>query len=262
MTGEAGHPAAGAGAAAAREALREWYRRRLGQWLLEYERAQLDEVLSHLFGYYLVQVGATMDDYLLAGSRIRNHIVIDDSWPLNCPGDQEARVLGMFGSAGILPLQGDSIDVVVLPHTLEFQPAPHQVLREVERVLVPEGHAVIVGFNPWSLWGGRRLVGRWRRQAPPWGGTFRSVPRIKDWLALLGFDIVTTRYSFFRPPMQHQGIMGRLGWLERLGGRWWPYLGGVYIIVAKKQVVTLTPIRPRWRPRRSLITPDVPKPTI
>lgn len=245
----------------ARVELREWYRRRLGQWLLGSERAQLDELLSNLFGYYLVQVGATMEDYLLAGSRIRNHIVIDDDWPLNCPDEHEARILGLHGNAGSLPLQADSIDVVVLPHTLEFQPAPHQVLREVERVLVSEGHVVILGFNPWSLWGCRRLAGRWRRQPWPWGGTFRSAPRIRDWLALLGFDVVITRYSFFRPPLRHQGLMDRLGWLERLGGRCWPFLGGVYIIVAKKQVVTLTPIRPRWRPRRSLITPDVPKPT-
>jgi SAM-dependent methyltransferase len=264
MTRKTEHAPAGqhrADAGHARTQLREWYRRRLGRWLIDFERAQLEEVLSNLFGYYLVQVGSTMDDYLLGASRIRNQIIIDDAWPINCPNDDDARVLGMYSCADILPLQNDSIDVVMLPHTLEFEPSPHQVLREVERVLVSEGHVVILGFNPWSLWGGRRLIGRWRRQAPPWHGSFRSAMRIKDWLALLGFDVVLTRYCFFRPPMQHQGIMSRLTWLERIGARWWPYLGGVYIIVAKKQVVRLIPIRPRWRPRRSLIQPDVPKPT-
>lgn len=267
----AGHQRPDSGAA--RAELRAWYRRQLGQWLIESEREQLEPALCHLFGYYLVQVGSAMDDYLLGASPIRNHIVIDEAAPINRPGQEGARVLGMHGCADILPLQNDSIDVVVLPHTLEFEPSPHQVLREVERVLVAEGHVVIVGFNPWSLWGGRRLFsqmgrlgrygrfGRQRRPALPWRGAFRSTIRIKDWLALLGFEVVMTRYGFFRPPLQHQGIMKRLRWLERLGARWWPYFGGAYIIVAKKKVVTLTPIRPRWRPRRSLIRPDVAKPT-
>ncbi len=251
----------GAGSGYPRVDLRDWYRSPLGRWLIEHECVHLEEVLSHLFGYYLVQVGAAMDDYLLGASRIRNHIVIDDAWPINRAGEEGARVLGIYGSADVLPLQNDSIDVVVLPHTLEFETAPHQVIREVERVLVSEGHLVILGFNPWSLWGARRLAGKWRRQPLPWRGSFRSAMRIKDWLALLGFDVLRTRYCFFRPPLQHQGIMSRLTWLDRLGARWWPYLGGIYIIVAKKQVVTLTPIRPRWRPRRSLIQPDVAKPT-
>lgn len=244
-----------------RAELRAWYQRPLGQSLIGHERVQLEEVLSHLFGYYLVQAGASMDDYLLGASRIRNHIVIDGASPINRPDEEGARVLTMFGNADALPLQNDSIDVVVLPHTLEFEAAPHQVLREVERVLVSEGHVVILGLNPWSLWGARRLAGMWRRQVLPWRGSFRSANRIKDWLALLGFDVLRTRYCFFRPPLQHQGVMNRLTWLDRLGARWWPYFGGVYIIVAKKQVVTLTPIRPRWRPRRSLIQPDVAKPT-
>ncbi len=251
------HPDTGA----ARAALREWYQRPLGRWLIASEHDQLETALSHLFGYYLVQVGSSMDDYLLDASRIRNHIIIDAIAPINRPEQEGARVLGLYGGPDGLPLQNDSIDVVVLPHTLEFEPAPHQVLREVERVLVAEGHVVIVGFNPWSLWGGRRLFGMWRRQSLPWRGAFRSTMRIKDWLALLGFDVVMTRYCFFRPPLQHQGIMKRLRWVERLGVRWWPYFGGAYIIVAKKKVVTLTPIKPRWRPRRSLIQSDVAKPT-
>lgn len=262
MTHEEQHARASAPVAdRQRESLRDWYRRQPGQWLLDFERQALDDVLSCLFGYYLVQVGAGMDDYLLGASRIRNHIIVDRDWPLNLPETEHARICGFYGNADQLPLQNDSVDVVVLPHTLEFEGSPHQVLREVERVLVPEGHAVILGFNPWSLWGSRRLLGRWRRQAPPWHGAFRSAMRIRDWLALLGFDIVTTRYGFFRPPLQGKGIMRRLNWVEGLGTRWWPYLGGVYIIVARKQVVKLMPIKPRWRPRRSLLRPDLPRPT-
>lgn len=247
--------------ASIRSGLRSWYQGPLGQWLLEFERAQFEDVLSELFGYFLVQVGAVMEDYLLGASRIRYHVVLDEQWPPSRPDSETARIHGMYGNADLLPLQNDSVDVVVLPHTLEFEPSPHQVLREVERVLVSEGHVVILGFNPWSAWGVRRLAGKWRRQPPPWCGSFRGAMRIRDWLALLGFDVEMTRYGFFRPPIGHPGVMNRLEWLERLGSRWWPYLGGAYIIVARKRVVALTPIRPRWRPRRRLIQPEFPKPT-
>lgn len=239
--------------------LRYWYAEPLGQALLEAERHELDEILPDLFGYYLVQLGAATGQYLLGASRIRRHVVTDAVDP--DAGEHGGRASVMYAHAGVLPLRNDSVDVVLLHHTLDFEPLPHEVLREVERALVPDGHVVIVGFNPWSLWGLRRLF-TWRRgEHAPWRGAFRSVIRIKDWLALLGFDIVVTRSRFFRPPLRHPGLMRRLQWMERLGARAWPYLGGTYIIVAKKRVVTLTPIKPRWRPRRSLIHGDVIKPT-
>lgn len=245
------------------EQLRNWYAQPLGQGLLDAECRVLDDVLPDLFGYYLVQLGATMGAYLSGASLIRRHVLIDRCHAGALIGDERAagRAGALHAHAGMLPLRSDSVDVVLLPHMLDFGVAPHEVLREVERVLVPEGYVVIMGFNPWSLWGLRRLF-TWRRHGQaPWHGTFRGTLRIKDWLALLGFDVVSTRFCFFRPPLKHAGLMKRLQWMERLGGRWWPYLGGTYIIVAKKRVVTLTPIKPRWRPRRSLIRGGVIKPS-
>jgi hypothetical protein len=244
-----------------RQRLRAWFEGRLGQLLLERERRELDEVLANLFGYYLLQVGAAMDAYLLEASRIRRQVIVDNAWPAVSCRDLPAHVTSLCGRPHGLPVQGDSVDVVVLPHTLEFDPMSHEVLREVERVLVAEGHVVILGFNPWSLWGLWRLL-RWRRRRyVPWHGAFRGMYRIKDWLSLLGFDIVQAHAYFYRPPLQHEVMLRRLEWIERLGRRWWPFLGGAYLIVAKKRVTTLTPIKPRWRPRRSLLQPDVVKPT-
>jgi SAM-dependent methyltransferase len=241
--------------------LRAWYERRLGQLLLECERRELGEVLANLFGYYLVQVGAAMDAYLLEASRIRHQVIVDNIWPAEPCRSQPMHVASLCGKPHGLPVQSDSVDVVLLPHTLEFAPSPHEVLREVERVLVAEGHIVILGFNPWSLWGLWRLLRRRRRRQVPWHGAFRGMYRIKDWLSLLGFDIVQAHAYFYRPPLQHEVMMRRLQWFERLGRRWWPFLGGAYLIVAKKRVTTLTPIKPRWRPRRSLLHQDVAKPT-
>lgn len=241
--------------------LRSWYGGDLGRLLLESERRELGVILPDLFGYYLVQVGSVMEEYLLGSSLIRRHVVIDGDSPGELSGDDCHRASPVFGHARVLPLQGDSVDVVLMPHTLEFEEDPHAALREVDRVLVSEGHVVILGFNPWSLWGLWRLFTWRRRLHPPWHGTYRSISRIKDWLALLGFDVIETRSCFFRPPIGHSGLLKRLRWMERVGWRWWPYRGGVYIIVAKKRVVTLTPLRPRGRRRRPLIQGDAVKPT-
>ncbi len=230
-----------------REELRAWYGHGLGMLLLDIERGHLDEVLHDLFGYHLLQVGCFHGQDLLAASRISHRVVLDaDIARQNVPSSP------VCGCADELPIATDSVDVVVLPHTLEFEPDPHRVLREVERVLIAEGHVVVLAFNPWSLWG----VWRWvlaRRGIPPWSGRFLGLIRIKDWLALLGFDVVLVRQYFFRPPLQRDGVMRRLMFMEKIGARLWPRLSGAYMVVARKRVTTLTPIKPRWRPRRSLV---------
>ena len=256
-----------------RTRLRRWYMQGLGRLLLEREQELLDQVLHNLFGFYLVQVGCPAPVDLARASRVRYRVVLDcDGEDVASCGDVEGGAaesgdakdasrlppvrVGLRGRPEALPLQRDSVDVILLPHILEFEPHPHEVLREVERVLVAEGHVVILGFNPWSWWGCWRLLRR-RRGHPPWYGDFRSVLRIKDWLALLGFDVEMTRMYFFRPPLRHARVMRRLGFLERLGRRWWPFFGGGYLIVAKKRVMSLTPIKPRWRPRRPLVQVDL-----
>ncbi|HHH36431.1 MAG TPA: methyltransferase domain-containing protein [Gammaproteobacteria bacterium] len=226
-----------------RAGLREWYAGALGQRVLETEHRLLAEVLPDLFGYHLVQVGQPVSEDLLQSSRISHRVVVEEATVDTPP------MSGVRGRADALPLQRDSVDVLLLPHTLEFAAHPHEVLREAERVLVAEGHLVILGFNPWSLWGLWRLL-RGRGGRPPWCGNFRSLLKLRDWLALLGFDIVMTRMYCYRPPLSNAALMGRLGFLECLGRRWWPVLGGAYVLVARKRVVGLTPIRPRWRPRR------------
>jgi len=226
--------------------LAEWFRGVPGRFVRAEERHQLDQLLPDLFGYHLASIGSVGDDEeLLLTSRIPHHIIVDPD-----VADQDRSVV--HGRADALPFSEGSIDVVLLLHALELEQDPHQVLREVSRVVVPEGHLVITGFNPWSLWGLWRLF-RKRSGKLPWSGRFFSQTRIRDWLALIGFDTVETRCFFFRPPFGGEAIMVRSQFLERLGARWWPLLCGVYVIVARKRVSTLTPIRPRWRSRRHLL---------
>ena len=234
--------------------LRAWFADALGTALLEQEQVALDAILQNLFGYYLLQLGWVAPRDILVESRVRMRMVMDVDRP---QGMAYPFALAM---PEVVPLSSDSLDVVVLHHTLEFSKDPHEVLREVDRVLIPEGHVVIIAFNPWSLWGGWRLLRR-RSRRFPWCGRFLSLTRLKDWMGLLGFDTVQVVPLFFRPPIAHEGAMRRLRFMERAGIRGWPLLSGVNIVVAQKRLATLTPIKlRRWRPQRRLVV-DVAKPT-
>jgi len=236
-----------------RQGLQDWYNCPVGQLLLEQEREQLDNILPTLFGYHIVQVGCLLGDDLLSSSRVLNKILID--------ADKAGDMLtpAIYGYPDAMPIESDSVDVVVLPHTLEFERDPHQILREVDRVLIPEGHVIVLGFNPWSLWGLWRLLFG-RSGKAPWCGDFLSLTRTEDWMALLGFDVVLVRHYFFRPPLQRGGIMSKLHFMEKLGAKLWPRLSGAYVLMAKKRVATMTPIRPRWNSRRKLMD-ELPRPT-
>jgi SAM-dependent methyltransferase len=225
--------------------LREWYRTPLGNMLAEDEQAELDAILPDMFGYHLMQIGS-MAAPLLSASRILHKFVLDGESP------QLREAMQIAGAPEQLPIQADCLDAVILHHSLELVGDPRQLLREVERTLVPEGHLVVLGFNPLSLWGLRRFF-KMRRKVAPWDQKFLSVNRITDWMALLGMEVTHTSYRFFRLPYGHKGLAHQFRFLESWGQRWWPIFGGVYFIVAKKKVSTLTPIKPRWRPQRSLV---------
>jgi len=239
--------------------LRNWFAHAPGSLLLEAERIILSQLLPNLFGYHIVQLGRVGADDFMPGTRISHRVTVDIEERVQAPtpGAQE-RQLHCLAEA--LPFGADSIDVMVLPHVLEFASDPHQVLRETDRVLIGEGHVVIIGLNPWSLWGIWRVLLAWRDD-PPWCGRFLSVTRIKDWLNLLGFDVETTTMVYFRPPLRSQKANRRLAFLEKLGAYIWPIFGAAYIVAGKKRVIPLSPIRMRWHARRRLIASGVAEPS-
>ncbi|MBI5451287.1 MAG: methyltransferase domain-containing protein [Gammaproteobacteria bacterium] len=242
------------------EGLHDWYRTSaLGRWLRVAEQRELEAVLSNLFGYHMIQIGAAYDDGLYKSCRIPHQCIVDGLFSLNAD-DLVQRRTGVVSVPESLPILSGSIDVVVLPHTLEFAVDPYEVVREVDRVLIPEGHVIILGFNPWSLWGGVRAL-RYRSDRFPWCGKFRSMSRIREWLRLVGFDTVLCRTSCFRPPLVHEPTLRRLEFMERLGGRYARNRGGVYLLLGKKRVATLTPVRPVWKPRRVVVSDLVKSPT-
>ena len=232
-------------------ALNVWYRSTVGGLLLTEIKARLDVILPRLFGYYALQIGNLAGSIdLLASSRIKQRFCLDIN----------AGSVELLAKVDDLPFQQDSLDLILLMHSLDFAEDPHRILREVDRTLIPEGHVVIVGFNPVSLFGLWRITPG-RKKRVPWCGRFYSCSRLRDWLSLLGFDALASSNLGFRPPIQHMGLQQRLEFLETAGDRYLPYFGGIHVILAQKKVATLTPIKPRWRPRKSLLAGNLTEPS-
>jgi len=197
-----------------------------------------DEAVSDIFGYNALQLGLPQIDLLA-----ENRIPFRQRVGLPAAGDVDIHC-----DLRQLPIAANSIDLVVLPHVLEFYEDPHQILREVERVLIPEGQVVITGFNPYSLWGMRRHLPP-RSRNFPWQGQYLSLPRIKDWLQLLGFEVERGSFGCYAPPFSEANHLRRWHFMELAGNRWWPYGGATYIIHAIKRVHGMRLILPGWRER-------------
>lgn len=233
----------------ARHKLRKWYTTPLGNATAREEDRILTKILPELFGYHLVQLSAHRNSDYLDSSLIRHKLILDhDDTHSQCRINLHANVQN-------IPISSDSVDVVVLPHTLDIDMSPHQVLRETDRILVPEGRVIIVGFNPWSSWGLRHLMNLWKG-ASPYSLRFISPTRVKDWITLLGFEIESVNTFYFRPPISNEFFINKCQFFDKLGEKAWPAFGGIYILVARKQVTKLTPIKPRWfLRRRTSVTP-------
>lgn len=226
------------------ESLEEWLECELGQSILACEQALLDERLSCLFGYHLLQLSVSRRLRLFDESAIRHKVQLS---PLPaCEG------VGVQALPEALPLEGDSVDVALLHHVLEYSDNPHQLLREASRVLVPRGHLLISGFNPWSLMGLRSRVARPFGRAP-YQSRLLSSRRVVDWLGLLGFAVEDVRYTFFRVPVNRSSLLRRFERVERIGQRYSLPVGCVYQIHACKQVVPVIPIKQHWERRRAAL---------
>ncbi|MCB1887987.1 MAG: class I SAM-dependent methyltransferase [Rhodocyclaceae bacterium] len=211
-----------------------------GRYVFDWEQARVDQVVADIFGFNAVQVGFPCFEFLRSNRmpfRLRCSVE-------PCDG------VGVAALPWELPFESASIDLVVLPHVLEFSPHPHQVLREVERILVPEGRVVVTGFNPYSLWGVRRKLAR-QRGAFPWQGQYLSVPRLKDWMTLLGMESQVSAFGCYAPAATDPRWIERWSFMDRVGQRWWRFGGGVYLVQAIKRVRGMRLIMPNWRETRA-----------
>jgi SAM-dependent methyltransferase len=234
-------PPAGPSRAEPPNALDAWLAGPLGRLLLAAERQAVAAALEDVFGNQFVQIGhwGAPDTFLPLARTPRRALVAEPGAAGDC-----------VSHAASLAILGQSVDAVLLPHTLEFEPEPHAVIREVDRILVGEGHVLVLGFEPAGPWALRHYLVR--DGSPP--GLVRALSRrrLRDWLTLLGFDVLEIRRFVHALPLAglESGALTR--GLERLGRRLDGRLGNAYLLKAKKRVYTLTPIHPRRRPAPKL----------
>jgi SAM-dependent methyltransferase len=223
--------------------LAQWLETPAGRYVLAWETVAVSRAVTDVFGYYAVQIGLPGTPFL-NDNRMPTRLVLDDATLL--PSTTPSPALRAL--AHELPLASQSVDLVVLPHLLEFADEPHDILREVERVLRPEGQLIVTGFNPYSLWGIKRTFDR--DTAPPWNSEFISLYRMRDWLKLLNFEIKPPQLGCYRPPFESDPWLARFGFAERWGARWWPFGGAAYVLHAAKRVQGMRLIGPKWQRQR------------
>ena len=250
--------------------LTDWLQTPPGSYLLNWERANFDHAVSDIFGYHALQLGLPELDALQANRMPHKWLAVtagpeglapisSQSVPANgraSAGESSLRA-ALLADPAALPFPESSLDLVVLPHTLELDRDPHSALREVERVLVPEGRVVISGLNPVSLWGLRQRRGHFYQQLGydrlylPGTGEFIGYWRLRDWLRLLNFEVESARFGCYRPALKSQKWLDRFEWMDSAGERWWPIFGAVYFLVAVKRVRGMRLLEPGWKALRA-----------
>src|SRR6478609_839282 len=236
--------------------LHDWFETPPGRYLLAWEQAQFDQAVSDVFGYHALQLGLAEVEALRTNRMPHRWLALSD------PAMPVRSALVTDFSA--LPFPANSLDLVVLPHTLELSPDPHATLREVERVLVPEGRVVISGLNPASLWGMRQRRAHLYRRLGfgelflPEAGDFIGYRRMRDWLRLLSFEVESGRFGVYRPAVRSEAWLDRCRWFDNAGERWWPIFGAVYFLVAVKRVRGIKLIGPAWKTKKPIATAPVP----
>ncbi|MBC3871384.1 class I SAM-dependent methyltransferase [Undibacterium oligocarboniphilum] len=228
--------------------LDSWLELPPGQYIRNWEQAFLATLTVDIFGFNALQIGMPQIDALAASRmphRWYTNPVLTGS---NSEANQRIAVVHEFTE---LPFDAQSIDLVVLPHVLEFAVEPHQILREVERVLIPEGRVIITGFNRASLWGLRQFAGRINQNYYlPREGEFISSPRLKDWLKLLNMEIAGVDFGCYAPSCHTEKWLQRFQFMENAGRQWWTPLGAVYVIQAVKRVRGMHLIGLAWKQQR------------
>jgi len=240
--------------------LQKWYKTPSGQTLFKQESALVESAISNLFGYYLVQLGCSAVHEWMHSSRVSNKLILDDqinhkilsTWQSEVNQIKPEKTLIQWVKADLdfLPLAHESTDVVVLPHTLETVSDPYYLLRQVDAVLVPEGHLVLTGFNPLACAIIKTKVGKD-------GAVFRKAnltrsSRVVEWLTVLGYEIEKVEFSTiscFSGTTERDSIAGwrLLERSEQSLSKMGLQFGNVYCIVARKHVDSPKWVGAKWK---------------
>jgi len=226
-----------------------WFEAPLGGRVLREEAALAKLALDDVFGFELLQVGEWGPArHWLDAARTQHTTLLA---PEAGPG------VSLCAPLTELPFRSDSIDAILLPHTLELVEDPYAVLREAERVLCAEGCLLICGFNPYSGWGVRRLFSNYFRRPPfpPQTRRLLAERRLRDWVALLDFEVADVYGYLGMLPMAGRPRKLDASSAEPQPGRRPALTAGGYLLKARKRVQTLTMVRPKRRVRQRVLIP-------
>lgn len=224
--------------------LADWLGSEPGQYVRDWEQTQIERIVANVFGYHAIQIGLPQYDYLKT-SRISFKGRTSTLFP-QAVANSAALVIDPEN----MPFDTHSIDLLVLPHVLECSSNPHQVLREAERVLMPEGRIVISGFNPWSLWGARERIPGLDPLIPVPAQQQISLVRLKDWFKLLSFELDRGRFGCYAPHCISNKWLNRWSFMEAAGDRWWPICGAMYVVSAVKREPGMRLVGPKTKRAR------------
>lgn len=226
--------------------LSHFYQTPKGLSLLNDEKLLIERSLDKVFGYYLVQLGMTCEADLTQNCRVSHKVFTDVALPKDTFPEQIQEFV--LADLNYLPFKDDSIDAVVMPHTLESVSDPYHLLRQVDKILVPEGHILITGFNPFGCQIIRQKVGE-NRQSFNRANLVKE-SRVVDWLNVLGYEIqkisfsslscVTKDVETYQPS---RFLLSLEHWMDKVGLD----LGNVYCVLARKKVGSPTPVGLNWR---------------
>ncbi len=218
--------------------LNEWYQQPLGQAAAKAAAAQLAPWLAKLYGYHIMQCGATGQWDWLTNSAIKHRLYLEPEQLKPLPKNF------IQASYSELPFKPGSLDVILFAHVLERVTDPEQVLQDAWHALIPEGHLLILCFNPWSLWRIWKIL-RLRPKLPHCK-RWLSLPKVVNHLSVAGYRIADIKQFMYCSPRRYTKPMPNIALLDKIGRYCWPVFSGLTLIVAKKQVLPLTPIKARW----------------
>ncbi|AZG73087.1 methyltransferase domain-containing protein [Shewanella livingstonensis] len=216
-----------------------WQDLPFGELLQTEIEAKLAPWWPRIFGYHLLKVGALSGQLNSLHCSIARHFCVYDALEACIQADPHH-----------LPIQQSAIDAVLSCFLLEFESDPYQILREFDRVLISSGYIFIVGFNPVSPAFIGKILPKYQTQ-PPWNGQFFMPSRVKDWLGLLGYQVLADErlmyHSLLGQSVTNRGHKANQSqhtpfWQKSIAN-WLPSTGSVYLIVARKMTIPLTPIK-------------------
>lgn len=236
----------------------QWLGHFPGTSVLEAEEKFLSHLLAQYYGKQALLIGTPAQAVLLKSSSMATQVLLS-------PIAKQCKTGLAVIESGLreLPILSGSADLVILPHILELVDNPRQLLAEACRIVKPEGHLIICGFNPYSLWGFKKLFAQ--RKNMPWAGNFIKTSSVKKWLSFADFELLKQSSLLFRPHLASENAYQKLGFLEWIGRHCFFPFGSIYVLLAQAKVIPLTPIKLRWKQQLSdvrLPIIGVPKPSI